>query len=263
MKNPQRLCTTCLEEENEELLATHSCSTCSLKDLCSYHAKKHERNLHQIIQLIPGMIGGGVDGEEKAPFCKDHFIPINCYCSDCNVLICSTCIVSGGHLTHGISLISEVVMKERKIIGEELERFINRVEEWRSIHQMEENHLLAEIEKVKTKGKELEKQIHLKFDELHNNLTSRKQELITQVYSVVERQCAIVNYVKKNVNVEELKQEFKDLLIMDGYTMMEKKTRVLKKSIADFDLLLDQLLHHVSLECLDNFTIRNIDTDDI
>ncbi|EFC47904.1 predicted protein [Naegleria gruberi] len=256
----QASCASCLEEE-EELPATHCCSSCSLA-LCTYHAKKHERNNHVVIPNN-SKLDESYNPVNTAPLCKDHFIPINCFCSNCKMLICSSCAVSL-HSAHQVSLISEIEATVKKETVDELQKFIIKSEEWSQKHQLDENNLTECVTKVRARGEELKKQIHSKLDELMNDLKKREQQLLVDLDELVDNQCNIVTSIRNHHEiVEDLKRELTSILSMNGYTLMERKINKFKQTMDSFELISTQVGNFISLENIDKFNIEQFETNEI
>ena len=105
-------CTAC-----ETALAPMYCEVCHI-DLCKDCAEKHiadKSNVHRIVSLKQFL---------ATPKCPDHpNKQCELHCEQCDVPICSQCVISKKHRRHGFVDIMENCQKKQEVLKKDLEEF--------------------------------------------------------------------------------------------------------------------------------------------
>ncbi|KAG2386049.1 hypothetical protein C9374_003198 [Naegleria lovaniensis] len=248
-----RCCRDCQEEE-VEVEANHTCQTCSCH-LCDFHSKIHVRKNknHQI--TTHSQDGDSVGSSLTLKKCNQHQSEINCFCRDCEQLVCSLCAVSQ-HVKHNVFLIECIVQEERKIVKDQLDRHLKQRDEWMKQNSISEQVLQKELGLIENTGTDLKNKINTLFEQLIDQLYQRRDVLLKKVDSECTESTQLVRKVM--IQMEEriaLENAFSDISTMHGNELLDKKVGLLKNSTKLFNEMTSQLenvnLHKVHNICLE------------
>ena len=160
-------CGNC-EAEGSLFVWCIECNNLYCQNCNEIHTKWKDFKSHRVVDFI----------QSSSNICNTHFKPIDFYCNTCNSVICRECTLKiHPFKTHDIDPIDTVTIKGRENIKQATASLEQLLKQVRSKAKMLEDHenLVDRNSKVNIE------QIKSSFQNLHNLLTCREEELLKKI----------------------------------------------------------------------------------
>ena len=170
-------CEICSEDKSEAF-----CRQCA-QFICAECVKSHKRLAklfpgHKIVTCEELKEGGAKEiltQEHALQMCKTHEQPMNIYCFDCGCLICRDCTIKD-HRDHSYEFIKKAAPETKKMLIQHL----NPLRERKSSLSCAVNDIQTTRSDVEAQGHSVARDIESSFDELHQIIEHRKQQLLAE-----------------------------------------------------------------------------------
>jgi len=167
-------CDVCVEEG----LAVMLCSECVMF-LCEhcheFHKRSKEYQNHNLIplnELQSKKKEINLQPKIKSVLCQDHDLKLNFFCETCDQLVCHYCTINE-HNGHVHNSVKKMANKHRK----ELEKIMEPVEKMIVELPILRQKITATGEKIVVQTTEVDQQIDLYYEELHQPLQQQRKQL--------------------------------------------------------------------------------------
>ncbi|KAL3883135.1 hypothetical protein ACJMK2_029428 [Sinanodonta woodiana] len=228
-----KLCRECSTKQ-----ATCKCTRCDCIMCAACFNKVHSLSTslrqHQSIPLTED------SSVEVFPLCKVHDgRPIEYYCEDDNIPICSRCVIMGDHKGHSITSMED---KNKTVINEmePLLQVANQVH--RRIKRLDKG-LVNYIPDMKTETESVIADVYKRFQHLHGLLQIRETQVLEEVYSRFRNGIEPIQQLK-----ETLQEETKELerTIKGAQRIINNNNEI----IVNTKEILEKLEHAKDIPCI-------------
>ncbi|XP_053397741.1 RING finger protein 17-like isoform X2 [Mercenaria mercenaria] len=241
-----RLCKECTKRPATSHCAKCECNMCSV---CFQRVHSLSRSL-QLHTAVPLLEEGQL---EVSQMCKEHENrPIEYYCDDDDMIICSRCVIVGNHKGHNISSIED---KNRCIVNEMEPNLQVANHVFRRLKKIDKEFPLLVPDFKKEMSGVLE-DVRAHFQHLHGILQIREHALEQQVLHVVREGLQPIEKLRS-----DLHNEFKQLdqTIKAAHRIMNNNDEV----IVNAKEILEKLAHAKDIPCIIELTESTESTEKI
>ncbi|KAK3578563.1 hypothetical protein CHS0354_025278 [Potamilus streckersoni] len=219
-------------------LATCKCTRCDCIMCAACFTKVHSLSTslrqHQPMPLTDD------SSVEVSPLCKVHDgRPIEYYCEDDNIPICSRCVIMGDHKGHSITSMED---KNKTVINEmePLLQVANQVH--RRIKRLDKS-LVNYLPDMKTETESVIADVYKRFQRLHGLLQIRETQVLEEVYTRFRKGIEPIQQLR-----ETLQEETKELerTIKGAQRIMNNNNEI----IVNTKEILEKLEHAKDIPCI-------------
>ncbi|KAL9646009.1 hypothetical protein ABK040_000449 [Willaertia magna] len=204
------ICGRCLEDD----LETDAISYCSVCDvnLCDFHTNAHKTNKRTKDHANQvKTINSSITEIIKLPICNIHQYPMEAFCYDCEIVICTKCGFSNDHNGHKVVLIEDIKENERK----EMKETVSLLQQ--------DLYVKKEIQLTIQSIREILNKREVKLLKVTDDLIDKK---ILTLKSIMEAKTQIKNLIQ-NAEIDKF----------NGYELLNFKVNVLNnmlKTVSEF-----------------------------
>jgi len=223
-------CDFCVKEGKAVALCL-DCVTFLCKFCHEFHKNIKEYQNHNITHLVELQSKNkqvNVRPKAKPILCVDHDLEMNFFYETCDQLVCHYCITIG-HIEHVHNSVKKMANKHRK----EMEKIIEPVEEIINKLSMSRQKVVAVGEKIISQASEVDQQIDLYYDELHQQLQQQREELKNKLQGLLTKKKKVILLKMEQIDFTEAQ-----LLSVKGLNDAVKngsdqETLFMKKQVGD------------------------------
>ena len=245
-------CHVCMEEVEVEQEATNRCVECN-KFLCARDAKIHTKKepTHHILNLsfdahtinmvrddssdedTSSMALSTMDDCKQLQWCPIHKdIPINAFCSTCEVLICSVCAVeTHPNKKHHVNLITKIAPEEKAKLEKVLSDLDEQFKKWEDTHHTHDEELTNELTLIENERIRMRDEIKQAFDKLRVFVGERQDTLNQNIDELCDKHHDIL---KKIIELKKTSVDYMDIFApmkqMTGYELLDNKLKHLRQT---------------------------------